>query len=248
MSVEQAALAHRRPRRRAEVRQLAQALGALPARRRPGERDVIAGTRRASRLARPPRRRRLPRARARPGSASGAVPSIAFWSEWQTPEAFSRTSTSPGPGGARSSSCSSKRAARLLEHGGADLHAVTLRRGSPAGAQLLDRDVAAHQVARLGLDQRRLLRLADRAELPGAARVEDAAARRRCGARDLALQLDALAAVAVDRRHGRQQRLGVRDGAARRRRPRPGRAPSAARGRARRSGRRGSGRRRGRAR
>ena len=37
------------------------------------------------------------------GQRVSAVPSIAFRSEWQTPLAWSRTSTSPGPGGARSS-------------------------------------------------------------------------------------------------------------------------------------------------
>ena len=44
-------------------------------------------------------------------------------------------------------------------------------------AQLLQRDVAAHRVARLDLGERRLLALADLADLPRAARVEDAAGR-----------------------------------------------------------------------
>ena len=43
-----------------------------------------------------------------------------------------------------------------------------------------------------------------------AARVEDAARGRVGGARDVALEPDALALLAVDRRHGREQRLGVR--------------------------------------
>ena len=58
--------------------------------------------------------------------------------------------------------------------------------------------------------ERRLGRLADLAELARAARVEDAARRRVRGARDLALEPDPLAPHAVDRRHGREQRLGVR--------------------------------------
>ena len=58
--------------------------------------------------------------------------------------------------------------------------------------------------------QRRLGLLADRAELPRAARVEDAAGRRRGGARDVAFEPDPLASAAVDRRHRREQRLGVR--------------------------------------
>src|SRR3954451_24066752 len=63
---------------------------------------------------------------------------------------------------------------------------------------------------RLRLDERRLLLLADRADLARAARVEDAAARRVRRARDLAGELDPLAPTAVDRRHRREQRLGVR--------------------------------------
>ena len=77
-------------------------------------------------------------------------------------------------------------------------------------AQLVERDVAAHQVVRLDLDERRLGLVADRAEPTGAARVEDAAARGLGRARDVALEPDALAPAAVDRRHGREERLGVR--------------------------------------
>ena len=62
----------------------------------------------------------------------------------------------------------------------------------------------------LDLDERRLGLVADRADLARAAGVEDAAARRIGGARDLALEPDPLAAAAVDRRHGGEQRLGVR--------------------------------------
>src|SRR5438067_2065269 len=62
----------------------------------------------------------------------------------------------------------------------------------------------------LGLDERRLLDLADLAELAVAPRVEDAARRRLRSARDLAGELDALASAAVDRRHRREQRLRVR--------------------------------------
>ena len=48
------------------------------------------------------------------------------------------------------------------------------------------------------------------AEAARAARVEDAAGRRVGGARDVALEPDALALLAVDRRHRREQRLRVR--------------------------------------
>ena len=48
------------------------------------------------------------------------------------------------------------------------------------------------------------------ADPPRAAVVEDAARRRLGGARDVALEADPLATAAVDRRHRREQRLGVR--------------------------------------
>ena len=58
------------------------------------------------------------------GHGVSAVPSIAFWSEWQTPLAARRTSTSPGPGGASSTSWTasvppvrSRTAARILIRG-----------------------------------------------------------------------------------------------------------------------------------
>src|SRR5438067_10287463 len=65
-------------------------------------------------------------------------------------------------------------------------------------------------MAALDLEQRRLLLLADRTDLSRAARVEDAPARRVGSARDLALELDPLAAAAVDRRHRGEESLGVR--------------------------------------
>ena len=110
------------------------------------------------------------------GHGVSAVPSIAFWSEWQTPLAARRTSTSPGSGGA--SSTPGRRAARRSARGprrgssssGADLV------GALELAQLVDRDVAAHHVAGLDLDEWRLLHLADGAELAVAAGVEHAAA------------------------------------------------------------------------
>ncbi len=84
------------------------------------------------------------------------------------------------------------------------------RRGRALHApQLVDRDVAAHQVAGLGLGERRLLLLADVADLPGASRVEDAARRRRYRARDLALQADTGPFASAERRHSGQQRLRV---------------------------------------
>ena len=95
--------------------------------------------------------------------------------------------------------------------------------------------------------QRRLLVVADVAQIARAAGVEDAAGRRVRGAGDLALRAGSAPLAAVDRRHRREQRLGVRV-------VRPANTVSAGpssirrRGRARRSGRTGSGRRRGRAR
>ena len=61
----------------------------------------------------------------------------------------------------------------------------------------------------LDLDERRLGLVADRADPARAAGVEDAARRRIGRARDVALEPDPLAAAAVDRRHGGEQRLGV---------------------------------------
>ena len=180
------------------------------------------------------------------GQRVSAVPSIALKSEWQTPLACSRTSTSPGPGGASSSSCTSSGAARARSRTAARILITP-----PRTAAARSSSIGMWQRIRWPgstSTQRRLGLLADRAELARAARVEDAARRRVGGARDLALEPDPLASAAVDRRHRREQRLGVRVVRARRRRPRPGRAPSAGRGRARRSGRRGSARRRGRAR
>ena len=62
----------------------------------------------------------------------------------------------------------------------------------------------------LDLDELRLVLLADRAEQSRATRVEDAAGRGICRARDVALEPDPVATAAVDRRHGGEQRLGVR--------------------------------------
>src|SRR5581483_719622 len=72
-------------------------------------------------------------------------------------------------------------------------------------AQLLDRDVAGHQVPLFHLHERRCLLLTDRTELPVAAGLEDAARRRRGRARDLSRQLDPLASPAVDGRQGREE-------------------------------------------
>ena len=52
--------------------------------------------------------------------------------------------------------------------------------------------------------------IADLAEQAGTARVEDAARGQRGGARDVALELDPVSPAAVDRRHGGEERLGVR--------------------------------------
>ena len=103
----------------------------------------------------------------------------------------------------------SQRPAGPFEDDAAHFHAVTpLRRLQHA--ELLDGDVAAHQVLGLDLDERRLGLLADRAELARAAGMEDASGGRRRGAWDVALQADPVASAAVDRRHRRQQRLRVR--------------------------------------
>ena len=76
-------------------------------------------------------------------------------------------------------------------------------------AQLLDRVVAAPEVARLDLLELRLLLVADVADVARAAGVEHAARRRVGVAGDLALEPDALALLAVRLRDRRQQRLGV---------------------------------------
>ena len=88
-----------------------------------------------------------------------------------------------------------------------------MRSRSSRGLQspkLVDRDVAAHEMAGLGLDERRLCLLAHRADLPRAARVEDAPGRGRRGARDVALEAYPVPSSAVDRRHGREKSLRVR--------------------------------------
>ena len=157
--VHQAAGAHRRPRGRAELRQVAQALLAAPRTTAPRRARRGRRRRRASRPARPPRRRRRPRDRAPRGSASRPCRRSRCSPSGRPRSRASRTSTSPGPGGARSSSatssgppvCSST-AARILTHA---LDGALARPGS-AARELLDRDVAAHLVARLDLGQRRL--------------------------------------------------------------------------------------------
>ena len=67
----------------------------------------------------------------------------------------------------------------------------------------------------LDLGERRLLLLADRAELARAARVEDAAGRRVGGARDLALQPDPRPLLALERRARRRAAPPCTDGAGR---------------------------------
>ena len=115
-------------------------------------------------------------------------------------------------------------------------------------AQLLDGDVAAHEMTTFDLHERRLLLDADRAEEPRAARVEDAPRWRRGGARDVALEPDPLTAAAVDRRHRGEERLGVRVVRAVEHDVRRPELLDAARGRGRRCDPRCSGRRRGRGR
>src|SRR5262245_46778190 len=77
-------------------------------------------------------------------------------------------------------------------------------------SQFIRRDVAAHEVARLCLGERRLLRLADAARQPARAPgVEDASAGRIGGAGNLAGENDPLRASSLKGWHRRQQRLGV---------------------------------------
>ena len=131
--VEQSAVAHARPRARAEVLEAARALGA--ARRR------TASTRASP--WRPARGRRTPAPTASTtpapscpstaGQRVGAVPSIALKSEWQTPLACSRTRTSPGPGGASSSSCTAS-SPRASSSTAARIVVVTARAASPGPA------------------------------------------------------------------------------------------------------------------
>ena len=72
--VEQPAQPHRGPRRRAQVRQLAPALGALARTRAPRRARHGRRRRRGARPGRSPRRRRRPRGRARPDSEPGRCP------------------------------------------------------------------------------------------------------------------------------------------------------------------------------
>ena len=147
------------------------------------------------------------------GHGVSAVPSTAFWSEWQTPLTPRAGQAPRRPAGrarSRSVTCwrppvSSRTAARILKR------APRSRRSAAACAELLDRDVATHQVRVLDLDERRL-RLARRsAPSFRGQRVWKTQPRRRRGrARDVALEPDALAPAAVDRRHRREKRLGVR--------------------------------------
>ena len=66
-------------------------------------------------------------------------------SVWQTPQATSRTSTSPALGSARSTSCTAKRRPELLEHRGSHLHGRAPY--LDAAAQLHPQAVRAHREA-----------------------------------------------------------------------------------------------------
>ena len=81
------------------------ALRALAARRAPGDDDAVAGSDRGSPRSRPLRRCRRPRGRAGSGTAMPQPFVSTTWrSEWQSPQARTRTSTSRGPGGSTVSS------------------------------------------------------------------------------------------------------------------------------------------------
>src|SRR5262249_13063907 len=129
---------------------------------------------------------------------SPSTPSARCTSEWHTPAAATCTSTSPRWGG------SSNTVSTATGLPGARSTTARISRapsGSPRGAatapgadsvaragngdlwtlkapQLLERDVTTDRVTDLLLGQRRLGRLADRADLPRAARMEHAPARR----------------------------------------------------------------------
>src|SRR5262249_27613765 len=75
--------------------------------------------------------------------------------------------------------------------------------------ELLEGDVAADEVVALDLGERRLLLDADIAEEARAARVEHTARGRIRGRGDLALELDPHPLLAVDGRHGGEERLRV---------------------------------------
>ncbi len=76
--------------------------------------------------------------------------------------------------------------------------------------ELVGRNVTAHHVAVAGIEHGRLGDIADALDEPVASRMEHTAAGRIGRAGDLAVQGDALAFLAIDARHRRQQRLGVR--------------------------------------
>ena len=201
---------HRGPGGGAEPGEVAHALGAAAAGGRPRERDVVARPH-----ARDPLAGRLDHARAlvpehgraaRLGRPVDRVQvRVADAARGQPHEHLL------GAGRSELEIGDDERSARPLEHCRPDVHAPRfLRLSDLETTQLLDRDVAAHQMAGLRLDERRLLLLADRAQLAVAAGVEDAARGRGRRARDLALEPDPLAAAAVDRRDGREERLGVR--------------------------------------
>src|ERR1035437_9030833 len=170
---------------------------------------------------------------------SPSRPSARCKSEWQTPAAATRTSTSPLRGGAsvtvstatgRPGSRSTH--ARIWTGSEGDIashdsligasrrrsavcvgmdHRQRHRRGRPDldGSELLNRNVTANRVARLGLQQLRFVGLADLADLARAARVEHAAAGRVGGAGDITVEADALPVDRIDAGDRRQQRLGV---------------------------------------
>ena len=129
-AVQQAAGAHRGPRGRAELRQVAQALVARAARRRPGERDVVARRRRAGRPRRPPRRRPRPRGRAPPGSASRRCRRSRSGRSGRRRSRAGARAPRPAPA-VRARARHLERPAGALQDCGADLHAcITLSSSS----------------------------------------------------------------------------------------------------------------------
>src|SRR5947209_1813854 len=153
---------------------------------------------------------------------SPSNPSARFTSEWQTPAAATRTSTSSARGGSSSTFSTatgwprsrSTTASIVIVPFPVSTGAL-VRRACNRGLryleapELLNRDVALDRVPRLGFGQRRLGRLADIAEVTRAARVEHATTRRVGGAGYLPLEVDPFLADVLEGGYRRQQRLCV---------------------------------------
>ena len=199
---------HRRPHRRAQLGKVSPALLALAAPGRPGQRDVVADAHARHALADgldDPRA--LVSEHARTGVLGRPVDrvpvGVADAARVETDEDLLR------PGRREVELTRGERSACGLENDGPDLHTAAVsfccsRRSSSIGMwQRIWWPV-------VDLDEWGLCLLADGAELAWAPRVEDAARRRRRRARDVTFEPDPVATPAVDRRHRREEGLGVR--------------------------------------